>query len=92
MANKTTFSCGEALDIINAIALHKRLTTSLQKASVIELKADTVMKADTAGLQLMAALSTEVNKTGGQLIWKKPSEALISAAQQLGLEQAIGLS
>ncbi len=91
MTNKTSFSCGEALDIVHAVALQNRLLKSLEKSSVIELKADAVQKADSAGLQLMAVLAREVEKTGGRLIWKKPSEPLITAARQLGMDTALGL-
>ncbi len=92
MANKTTFSCGEALDIVHATSLYNRLQKALLKSSVIELKAEHVEKADTAGLQLMAALAREVEKTGGKLIWKKPTQALSQAADRLGLSQALHLN
>jgi anti-anti-sigma regulatory factor len=92
MASKTTFSCGDALDIVHASSLYSRLQKSLEKSTTIELKADAVEKADTAGLQLIAALSKEAAKTGGKLIWKKPSKTLTDAAERLGLSQSIGLN
>lgn len=85
MTSKTSFSCGECVDIVNVSSLYQRLQKSLQKSSTIELKADKVTKADTAGLQLFAALAQEVASKGGKVIWKNPSEALLSTAQQLGL-------
>lgn len=91
MASKTTFSCGEQLDIAEAAALYSRLQKSLARSATIELKADAVAKADTAGLQLFAALATEVAKTGGALIWKNPSQVLLDTAALLGLERALGL-
>jgi len=90
--SKTTFSCGEALDIVHSISLHERLQKALLKSSTIELKADKVEKADTAGLQLLVALAQEVRKTEGRLVWKKPSEHLLTAAEQLGLKQVLGLN
>ena len=92
MTTKTTFSCGDALDIVHAIALHGRLLKSLAKSSTIELKASKVEKADTAGLQLMISLSEEIKKTGGNLIWKNPSPALIKAAKLLGVSQQLKLN
>ena len=92
MTNKTSFSCGEVLDIAHVTALHSRLQKSLQKASVIELKADKVSKTDTAGLQLILSLISEVKLVGGEVIWKKPSQMLIDAASLLGLQQQLGLS
>ncbi|ARN74983.1 STAS domain-containing protein [Oceanicoccus sagamiensis] len=91
MTNRTSFSCGENLDIAHANSMHQRLQKSLQKSAVIELKADKVSKADTAGLQLLAALAIEVTRRGGHLIWKKPSDTLLTTAQQLGLSQALML-
>lgn len=91
MASKTTFFCGQALDIAHSAALYKRLQKSLQKSSTIEIKAGKVQKADTAGLQLVLSLAKEVRKTGEDLIWKKPSKVLINAAQRLGLAHELGL-
>ena len=85
MTSKTSFSCGEDIDIVNVGSLYQRLQKSLQKSSTIEIKADKVKKADTAGLQLFATLAQEVASKGGKLIWKNPSEALLSTTQQLGL-------
>jgi len=91
MATRTSFSCGESLDITAVHALQKRLDGALKKSSTIELKADAVHKADTAGLQLMLSLAQEVERQGGRIIWKKPTNALISYAQQLGLAKPLGL-
>ena len=91
MATKTTFSCGEHLDITEVAALYNRLQKSLGKSSNIELKADAVAKVDTAGLQMFVALSREVARTGGGLVWKKPSQTLIETAALLGLDRELGL-
>lgn len=91
MATKTTFSCGEHLDIAEATNLYSRLQKALSKSSNIELKADAVKKVDTAGLQLFVALAREVTQTGGGLSWKKPSQILLDTAAQLGLDRELGL-
>ena len=91
MASKTSFSCGSAVDIVNVNSLQQRLLKALDKSSTIELKADKVEKADSAGLQLFVAANKELNAAGGQMIWKKPSESLLTAAKQLGLTEALGL-
>lgn len=92
MTAKTSFSCGESLDVTVARSLQSRLQKSLQKSSVVELKADAVTKADTAGLQLFVALKKEIDSTSGEMIWKKPSKSLIDAAILLGLDKTLGLS
>lgn len=91
MKGKTSFSCGESVDIIKASDLKARLIKALEKSSVIELKANKVQKADTAGLQLFVALRRLADQKGGRLIWKSPSEALLLAAKQLGLTNQLGL-
>ncbi|MFT5579756.1 MAG: anti-anti-sigma regulatory factor [Paraglaciecola psychrophila] len=91
MNNKTSFSCGESLDIASVKSLQTRLQKSLQKSSIIELKADAVEKADTAGLQLFVALKNEIDKLGGSVVWKNPSTALINCAVLLGLDETLGL-
>lgn len=92
MATKTSFSCGEQLDINAVHALQERLYKSLDKSPVVEMKADAVAKADTAGLQLCVALKKELLLRDGQIVWKKPTDALIQAAEQLGLADELGLS
>lgn len=89
MTVKTSFSCGENLNIAHASSLHQRLVKALEKTSYIELKADKVQKADTAGLQLFVALKKEVADGGGKLHWKNPSEALLLTAAQLGLHEQL---
>jgi len=91
MSAKTSFSCGESLDIAVVKSLHSRLHKSLQKSSTIELKADAVEKADTAGLQLFVSLKSEIDSLGGSLVWKNPSSALLDSAKLLGMDECLGL-
>jgi ABC-type transporter Mla MlaB component len=92
MATKTSFSCGEALDIAHVASLQTRLEKSLQKSSILELKAEAVEKVDTAGLQLIISIKKEVQTSGGNIIWRKPSEKLLTSAKSLGLSDHLGLS
>lgn len=91
MANRTSFSCGEALDINQASSLYQRLQKSMQKSHTIELRAKSVSKVDTAGLQLLLALSLEAERCGGKIIWQAPSSTLISSARLLGMADKLGL-
>ena len=91
MATRTSFSCGDALDINLALSLQSRLEKSLNRASTIELKADSIKRADTAGLQLFVCLAREVAQRDGKLIWKKPTNELTQAAALLGLADELGL-
>lgn len=91
MTNRTSFSCGETLDINQANALYHRLKKSLHKSHTIELKAKSVNKVDTAGLQLLLAVKLEAENCGGKVIWQSPSPALISSARLLGMAEKLGL-
>ena len=92
MSTKTTLSLGKLLDVSQAEALYKKMAASLDKASVIQLNADKVERADVAGLQLVLALSNEAQTRGGKILWHKPSTVLTDMATSLGLHQALGLS
>jgi ABC-type transporter Mla MlaB component len=91
MSEKTSFSCGEYIDITQVSNLFGRLQKSLQKSVNVELKADKVVKADTAGLQMFVALKREINTTDGNFVWKNPSDGLKNSAKLLGLAQELGL-
>ena len=92
MADKSSFSCGEHVDISQAIQLHQRLKRCVAKDVTVELKADKIQKADTAGLQLLLAAVKDLHEAGNEVCWRKPSEAFISAAETLGMSQALKLN
>ena len=85
MDKPTRFHCGEALDVVNVTRLHEQLQKELHQSNTLELDAANVAKADTAGLQLLIALSEQIKNTGGKLVWYAASEKLIECAQKLGL-------
>lgn len=87
-----SINCGETLNIASAAELQQQINSALEKSSTIEMVADTVVKVDTAGLQLMVALSRELERSNGSLLWKTPSEVVIQAAVSLGLTDQVGLS
>jgi ABC-type transporter Mla MlaB component len=91
MSTKTSLSLGESLNILQASKLYSRAEISLQKSSTIELKADAVQIADSAGLQLILSLKKEVDTCGGKLSWKNPSLPLLESARLLGLFEDLGL-
>ena len=84
--------CGQALTIANAADLHTKLKEAVESSSDIELVADGVDKVDTAGLQLMVALSREIEKVNGTLVWKNPSEVLVQAVNTLGLRPYLAIN
>ena len=82
---QASIECGEALTIAHAANLHGQLTKALETSSTVELVAESIEKVDTAGLQLIVALSQELEKADGKIIWKKPSDVLVQAVSTLGL-------
>lgn len=82
---KATVNCGEALTISNVADLHAKLTSALESSSTIELDVHEVEKVDTAGLQLLVALYSELDKSDGDLTWKAPSEAFKEAVAVTGM-------
>ncbi len=89
---KSVINCGDSLTIHHAIALHKKIITALDNSSTIELLAASIVRVDSAGLQLIAALTNELNRIGGQLIWSEPSQVLIDSSNTLGMNRSIGLN
>lgn len=59
--------------------------------SNITLVADNISNIDTAGLQLLLALVTKIQREGCSFNWQEPSEALIKNAENLGLTDQLQL-
>ena len=83
------------LDALCTIAGAAELLESLKKAfgqaGPITLAAASVVKIDTAALQLLCALVSEAQQRGRQVIWKNPSPAVVESAKILGLSGHLGL-
>ena len=92
MSEKTTVSLGAALDIMHVSSLKERLLSALSKKSHIVLISDKVERADTAGLQLIYAFKQEIDKQSKQMSWQKPTDTLIAASRNLGLDEQLGLN
>lgn len=92
MGKKTTVSLGIAIDIMHAAALKERLAAALAKDLPVVLVSDKVEKADTAGLQLLYAFITKVEKQGHRVTWQKPSDVIIQAVEILGMCEVLHLS
>jgi anti-anti-sigma regulatory factor len=58
----------------------------------VALHAETLVRIDTAGLQLLAALVRDRHQEGRVSYWASHSEALNIAAERLGLSALLGLS
>lgn len=88
--NKTIIQCDEVVDIRQVAELKPKLLQALEAANPILIQAETVERADTAGLQLLAAFFIEARARGLDISWLKPSEPLIRSARLIGLEEVLG--
>lgn len=92
MTKTTSVSLGSALDIVQVSSLKSRLSKALAKNLSIQLVADKVEKADTAGLQLIYAFIQKAQQKDHSVCWKKPSDALLQASEILGMRNALNLN
>ena len=84
-------NCGDILDISKAADFHQELKTVLGKGGEIVLDASEIERIDVTALQLCTALFRDAAARKVQAKWRAPSDALIKAANLLGLSQELGL-
>lgn len=93
MAATVDISLPENLTIANVHGLHEELEALVgqHENDRVVIHAESVNRADTAGLQLLLAFVHTAKEHQITLDWQEPSEKLISAANVLGLEEALGI-
>lgn len=93
MADSVNFQLPENLTVANVHGLHEELEALVDQHDHdhIVLLADSVMRADTAGIQLLLAFVRSAKERQIALDWNNPSDKLIAAATVLGLDDALGL-
>lgn len=85
MTQKTTLTLPERLDITQADSIRDRMEKALAKqASKIEMKADKVERADSAGIQLLLSFIAAARDANMEMILLKPSDELLAAVELLG--------
>lgn len=92
MADKTTFSLGNNLDIFHVEKLKQRLDAVLSDGVSLVIKADKVERADTAGLQLFLAVKNKIESKGGHIVWHNPSTTLVEIATLIGVADILNLN
>ena len=92
--------CGDSLLVLQlpthctlsqAAALRASLLTAAATTRDVELDANAVVAADTAGLQLLLAFITHLQQQGRCVQWVHVGTPLQTVATQLGLLQQLGL-
>lgn len=71
--------------------LHAKLMAGLKGAVRVRLVTADLVHVDTAALQLLCAFALESRQRGVEVEWDTPSEALLSAAQLLGVSKLLAL-
>lgn len=81
-----------SLTIQSASSDHKELSERISHIEApVQIDAGAVEEIDTAGMQLLLALVTELNTQSLKAEWQSPSEVLIQTAAILGMSEALAL-
>ncbi|TVZ38589.1 ABC-type transporter Mla MlaB component [Alteromonadaceae bacterium 2753L.S.0a.02] len=93
MAHAVDFNLPENMTIANIHGLHEEFEALVDKQDCdqVNLHGQAVTRADTAGLQLLVAFIQATRERQINVTWDHPSEKLCTAAELLGLSQAIGI-
>lgn len=80
------------LTIENVASLKEILAPLLPNIGAIALDTHAVKRVDTAGVQLLSVFSRHVRAAGGEVRWHALSDALLRAAELLGLSEELELT
>ncbi|MDH3355369.1 MAG: STAS domain-containing protein [Chromatiales bacterium] len=80
------------IDIASATELKQELSEALNQSGAIIFDAADVSRADGAGLQLLTSFIRELDGINREVVWEKPSEQLLDAANIVGLTEVLHLS
>lgn len=81
----------ERLTIAQVESLHEKLEQVSNESQEVSLNGGAVVKADTAGLQVLYAFIQEIKKQGADITWSSSSDELKEAADLLGLRESLVL-
>ncbi|WP_168210887.1 STAS domain-containing protein [Persicimonas caeni] len=79
----------EQLGLAQVDELHAHLVDLLETTHEIVFDAGAVDRLDAAGVQLLCAAARATQQAGGSVSWRAVSPALVRAAEQLGLSEAL---
>ena len=85
-ADTTHVALEAALGIVDARALHEKLSAVLACATPVVLDGSRVERLDAAAMQVLACFCRAARERGLAINWQSPSSGLQQAAQWLGLE------
>jgi len=88
-ADTTHVALEAALGIVDARALHEKLSAVLACATSVVLDGSRVERLDAAAMQVLACFCRTARERGLAISWQSPSSGLQQAAQWLGLESIL---
>jgi anti-anti-sigma regulatory factor len=83
---------GDVLDISLAAELKVKLLEAVEQGGNIVFEAADVERADTSVLQLLLAFVQDVRSQGREVLWEEASDALLRAAELIGVDSLMGLA
>ncbi len=88
-ADSGVLTLAETLHVSEVQELYTALQSALAAGQVLQVDGGAVERADGASLQLLAAFSREAAANGLAINWRSRSDALVSSAACLGMEEVI---
>lgn len=89
---KMGFSLNEHLNITQVMDLKEGLRVELENAGTLSIDGSQVLRVDATGLQILLSAKNTCKKQSIVWKWEGASDALLEAAQTLGLLEPLGLS
>ena len=83
---------GAKCTIIRAEELHAQMENLLASGHDVEIEASKVEQIDTSALQLLLSFHQALTNDGRQVIWKAPSEQLLTTAKLLGVDNQLAIN
>ncbi len=91
--NEMTIDLPERLTIHHIEALYGDLKFSfLSDTKILKINADKIESIDTSGLQVLLILIKSAVSAGKTIHWENPTETLMTAARQIGLDKKLQLT
>ena len=90
-SEKNVITCPDSLDISIVAEFSAELRTALDKKQAVQLQAADVERADTAALQMLCTFFLDAQAEGIDVEWAEPSDALLGASKQIGLNEHLNL-
>lgn len=82
-------TCEEGIDISSAAELYRHLAAALAEGQVVEIEASSVVRTDTAVLQIFYGFFKEAVAKGLSVRWRGASDAMRHAAALLGMSDML---